>query len=49
LTADLQQIIHALPTAASANVGAGAGNPGAGAAPRGGDDDEVVDADFTRE
>jgi molecular chaperone DnaK len=49
LSADLQQIIHALPTAASASVGAGASNPGDGAAQRSGDDDEVVDADFTRE
>jgi molecular chaperone DnaK len=49
LSADLQQIIHALPTAASASVGAGASSPGDGAAPRSGDDDEVVDADFTRE
>ena len=44
LIADLQQIIHALPTAASAKAGTGAG-----ATPRGGDDEEVVDAEFTRE
>lgn len=44
LTADLQQIIHSLPAAASAASGANDGN-----APEGGnDDDEVVDADFTR-
>ena len=42
LTADLQQVIHSLPTAASATAGTG------GAAPQG-DDEEVVDADFTRE
>jgi molecular chaperone DnaK len=47
LTADLQQIIHSLPSAASA-----AGGPGGDSAPQDGadnDDDEVVDADFTRE
>ena len=44
LAADLQQIIHSLPAAASAAAG-----PGDGGAPHGGnDDDEVVDADFTR-
>jgi molecular chaperone DnaK len=53
LIADLQQLVHALPAAASAaGAGAGAGpgdgggGQGAGAA---GEDDEVVDAEFTRE
>jgi molecular chaperone DnaK len=44
LAADLQQVIHSLPGAASAPAGTGgAGGPGAA------DDEEVVDADFTRE
>jgi chaperone protein DnaK len=42
LTGDLQQIVHSLPTAASANAASAAGSAGS-------DDDEVVDADFTRE
>ncbi len=50
LTADLQQIIHALPAAAaSAPAGAGDGGAPRGGADRSGDDEEVVDADFTRE
>jgi molecular chaperone DnaK len=47
LAADLQQVIHSLPGAASASAPAGAGGD---AAPGGdGGDEEVVDADFTRE
>ncbi len=47
LSADLQQIIHALPSAASA-AGAPTGDQDAGeqAAPG---DEEVIDAEFTRE
>jgi len=49
LTADLQQIIHSLPTAASAAGPAGDDrSPGGRAAPAA-DDDEVVDAEFTRD
>jgi molecular chaperone DnaK len=44
LSADLQQIIHALPAAASEPVPTGGGSEGADSA-----DDEVVDAEFTRE
>jgi molecular chaperone DnaK len=44
LSADLQQVIHSLPSAASsATADAGGGGPQTG------DDEEVVDADFTRE
>ncbi len=44
LSADLQQVIHSLPSAASSATGdAGGGGPQTG------DDEEVVDADFTRE
>jgi molecular chaperone DnaK len=51
LTSDLQQIVQALPSAASA---AGAGQPAGGDGAGGGDgtaadDEEVVDAEFTRE
>jgi molecular chaperone DnaK len=53
LSADLQQIIHALPSAAQAAAGAGAGSAGTGGNGAGGhagaDDEEVVDAEFTRE
>jgi molecular chaperone DnaK len=45
LSADLQQIIHSLPGAASA---AAASDTGDGGGPQAGDE-EVVDADFTRE
>jgi molecular chaperone DnaK len=45
LSADLQQIIHGLPATASAPADSGTGGAGA----RSGDDEEVVDADFTRE
>jgi molecular chaperone DnaK len=51
LIADLQQLVHGLP--ASASAGAAAGGDGAGAngagAEEGAGDDEVVDAEFTRE
>ncbi len=44
LSADLQQVIHSLPSTASSATGdAGGGGPQTG------DDEEVVDADFTRE
>jgi molecular chaperone DnaK len=54
LIADLQQVLHSLPSAASAPAGAQAGGNGAsgdGAAGGGGEagDEEVVDAEFTRE
>jgi hypothetical protein len=54
LISDLQQVVQALPSAATAGAGAaqpggnGAGAPqGEGA--QGADDEEVVDAEFTRE
>jgi molecular chaperone DnaK len=50
LTADLQQLVHSLPASASAGVAAGdgpAGN-GDGSAATDADEDEVVDAEFTR-
>jgi molecular chaperone DnaK len=51
LIADLQQIVHGLPASASAAAGAtagdGGGNGGDGGAPA--DDEEVIDAEFTRE
>jgi molecular chaperone DnaK len=46
LTADLQQIIHSLPAAGSAS---GLGAPADAGQAQEGSDDEVVDADFTRE
>jgi len=55
LIADLQQIVHALPSTASAGApgsGDGAGDGGTGgdgAAADGSADEEVVDAEFTRE
>jgi molecular chaperone DnaK len=50
LSADLQQVIHGLPSAASAGAGAGASDGGRGDGdPQSGDDEEVVDAEFTRE
>jgi molecular chaperone DnaK len=50
LISDLQQIIHSLPAAAQARAGAGTGG-GDGGGGEGGtaDDEEVVDAEFTRE
>jgi molecular chaperone DnaK len=51
LIADLQQIIHSLPAAAGAAAGVGNGGNGSAGAGRQGDsgDEEVVDAEFTRE
>jgi molecular chaperone DnaK len=53
LIADLQQVMHSLPSAASAGAGAPAGGgngaSGDGAASDDSDDEEVVDAEFTRE
>jgi molecular chaperone DnaK len=55
LIADLQQVTHSLPTAASAAAGAGGNGAGGEASGNGaggeaaGDDEEVVDAEFTRE
>jgi molecular chaperone DnaK len=59
LIADLQQLVHSLPASASAAAGAGAGagagpggqpgDGGAGGAAASADDEEVVDAEFTRE
>jgi molecular chaperone DnaK len=53
LIADLQQVLHSLPSAASASAGAQAGGNGAsGDGAAAGDqagDEEVVDAEFTRE
>jgi molecular chaperone DnaK len=48
LIADLQQIVHSLPAAASTPAGEGGGN-GGGPAGDASDDEEVVDAEFTRE
>ena len=45
LTADLEQVLHSLPASAAAPVGDGHGGNGAEPAP----DEEVVDAEFTRE
>jgi molecular chaperone DnaK len=54
LISDLQQVVQSLPAAAQAAAGAGAGSPpptGNGASGNGApaDDEEVVDAEFTRE
>jgi molecular chaperone DnaK len=53
LIADLQQVLHSLPSAASTPAGAQAGGNGASgdgaAAGDQADDEEVVDAEFTRE
>jgi molecular chaperone DnaK len=53
LIADLQQLLHSLPAAASAPAGATAGGNGASGngagAEQQADDEEVVDAEFTRE
>jgi molecular chaperone DnaK len=48
LIADLQQVIAGLPVAASAPVGGGGDGDGAGAE-AGADEEDVVDAEFTRE
>ncbi|MCW3025717.1 MAG: chaperone protein DnaK [Solirubrobacterales bacterium] len=50
LTADLQQLLHSLPSAAAATPGQGDGGNGASAPQQEeADDEEVVDAEFTRE
>ncbi len=53
LVADLQQMVHSLPASASAAAAAGAGNGtrsnGAGTADGATEDEEVVDAEFTRD
>ncbi|MDX6657796.1 MAG: molecular chaperone DnaK [Solirubrobacteraceae bacterium] len=49
LIADLQQVLHSLPAAASAAQPAGAGNGNGAATEQSADDEEVVDAEFTRE
>jgi molecular chaperone DnaK len=57
MIADLEQMVHALPSSAAAAAGAGTGagpgpgGPGGngGAAAEGAEDEEVVDAEFTRE
>ncbi len=51
LIADLQQVMHGLPAAASAAAGAGpgSGNGGASPADEAAADEDVVDAEFTRE
>jgi molecular chaperone DnaK len=50
LIADLQQVIQALPASASATAGAADGDGGNGGGPQAADDDEeVVDAEFTRD
>ncbi len=52
LTADLQQLVHSLPASANGGASAGANNGSAGngdgSAPSGADEEEVVDAEFTR-
>jgi molecular chaperone DnaK len=51
LTSDLQQVSHALASAAygaqASAAGAGAGGGGGGTSGRGGADDDVIDADYT--
>jgi molecular chaperone DnaK len=51
LIADLQQVAHSLQAAAAQPAGAGtaSGNGGDGAGAAGEEDEEVVDAEFTRE
>jgi molecular chaperone DnaK len=49
LIADLQQLVHSLPASAQATAGATQGGNGAGAADAVDEDEEVVDAEFTRE
>ena len=49
LIADLQQVIQALPASASASAGAADGGGGNGGGPQAADDEEVVDAEFTRD
>jgi molecular chaperone DnaK len=49
LIADLQQVIHGLPTAAAGGAPTGGNGAGDGAPAQETDDEEVVDAEFTRE
>jgi molecular chaperone DnaK len=49
LIADLQQVIHGLPTAAAGGAPTGGNGAGDGAPAQEADDEEVVDAEFTRE
>jgi molecular chaperone DnaK len=49
LIADLQQVIHGLPSAASAGAPTGGNGAGDGVPSQEADDEEVVDAEFTRE
>ena len=54
LIGDLQQVVHSLPASATATAGAasggnGSGGNGAGAGGQAEADEEVVDAEFTRE
>jgi molecular chaperone DnaK len=49
LIADLQQIIHGLPSAASAAAGPGGNGAAGDGSGEAGGDEEVVDAEFTRE
>jgi molecular chaperone DnaK len=50
LIADLEQLVHALPASAQQPAGASSGGNGQGDdTARAGDDEEVVDAEFTRE
>jgi len=49
LIADLQQLVHSLPSAAAAGAGAGAAGDGQGNGSAAAEDEEVVDAEFTRE
>jgi molecular chaperone DnaK len=49
LIADLQQLVHSLPTSAGTGAPAGAGGGDGSGAEATAEDDEVVDAEFTRE
>jgi molecular chaperone DnaK len=49
LISDLQQIVHSLPAAAQARAGARTGGDGGAGDGGTADDEEVVDAEFTRE
>jgi molecular chaperone DnaK len=49
MIADLQQLVHALPTSATAGAAAGGNGSSGNGARQAQDDEEVVDAEFTRE
>jgi molecular chaperone DnaK len=49
LTSDLQQLLQSLPSAAAGPADQGSGGNGASGAPEQAEDEEVVDAEFTRE